>query len=170
MAVGADGGTRTPTVSRQNLNLVRLPISPHPLLNRRAFLRTHYNSSQILNRPSKARVSISSNFPGSKEKSRFPSRELPGSIRLSSSYPFRLYIAILSRQPTLMKRGIITGSVKWLLIKLPSIFLQSFNDRHSVRIDSHYGSDPLLPLAVFDRTPLSLGYIISFDAEIETNT
>src|SRR5690606_21928181 len=31
-AVGADGGTRTPTVSRQNLNLVRLPISPHPHL------------------------------------------------------------------------------------------------------------------------------------------
>ena len=27
---GADRGTRTPTVSRQNLNLVRLPISPYP--------------------------------------------------------------------------------------------------------------------------------------------
>src|SRR5690606_19322718 len=84
MAVGADGGTRTPTVSRQNLNLVRLPISPHPLLNRSAFLRTHHYSSQILNRPSKARVSISSNFPGSKEKSRLPVEN----YRVRSGYPF----------------------------------------------------------------------------------
>ena len=29
---GADEGTRTPTVARQILSLVRLPISPHPQL------------------------------------------------------------------------------------------------------------------------------------------
>ncbi len=34
---GAGEGTRTPTVARQNLNLVRLPIPPHPHVT----LQTH---------------------------------------------------------------------------------------------------------------------------------
>ncbi|WP_206736415.1 hypothetical protein, partial [Brucella canis] len=60
-----------------------------------------------MNRPSKARVSISSNFAGSKEKSRLSCIDLSGSARRGSSYPSTLYIAILSAQPTPFKMHVL---------------------------------------------------------------
>ncbi|SPL65185.1 hypothetical protein OHAE_1052 [Ochrobactrum soli] len=72
MAVGADRGTRTPTVSRQNLNLVRLPISPYPLLNRSAFFKNAPNSSQILNCPRKRASLYHPIFPVQRKKAAFP--------------------------------------------------------------------------------------------------